>query len=43
MAKVDALYAKLLSQGKTVMLSFSGGPLPPAAFERRKALADEML
>eukprot|EP01045_Picozoa_sp_COSAG04_P005523 COSAG04_NODE_257_length_18753_cov_7.516857_8_plen_1972_part_00 len=41
--QVDALYAKLLAQGKTVMLSFNGGPLPPAAFERREALADEML
>ena len=45
--KVEALYARLLAQGKTVMLSFGGpidgGPLPPAAFERREALADEML
>lgn len=41
--KVDSLYAKLLAQGKSVMLAFTGGPLPPAAFERRETLAEEML
>ena len=40
---VDDQYARLLRAGKTVSLSFNGGPLPPAAFHRREEFANEIL